>query len=1084
MRTLTQVAAAAVFFLCATTLFAQARLTGSVTDNTGGVLIGATVTATNIATGQSTSTLTTESGLYTIPLLNPGQYEVSCEAPGFKKFTRSGIGLETGTITTVNIEMSLGQITETVKVSAEAPLLETESGTIGQLIDNKNILNMPIQSLRSAALIRLMGNISFRSEDGGEAIPRFSMGGGRSLNQMWHLDGGVTQNMALGVAQLSLNPPNEALQEFKAIVNSYSAEFGRTGGGLILMTTRSGTNDFHGAAYEWLRNDALNTRTFFAPSKAPLRFNIFGASLGGPIVKNKTFFFYNYEGGRRRTGVTVTSNVPRPPEVNGDFSARSDIRILDPATRAGTTPATPFANNIIPASRIDPVGRAFAALYPAPNVPDDPTRAPSNNFRANTSDKLTQDFHTVRIDHEISENDRLSGRLSYVTAPTEQAAVFPVAEADPRAGINENRHANFIVTWQRTIRTNLINDFKYMYGNRMHINRGAGTGSGLNGQVKLQGVEATDMAQVTVAAHSALGQSPHLRIQQPILTHQITDGLLWLKGNHAVKGGFEFRYTANTDDFRQTSGGSFGFTERATNSAIASLLLGWTNNASLFVTDILETRTDYYGVYIQDDWKITPRFTLNIGLRWDLDTPRWEKNNRQSGFDLTKINPVSGTPGVITFAGMDGVSKYSHDFDKNNFGPRFGFAWRILSKTVVRGGYGISYNGPYQGAVPNAWAQGFSLSGSFDSPDGGFTSAFPLRNGMPAIAREPLGPSYGAVRVGDRIRTSPDFVESDHASGYAQQWNLTIQHELPWSILLETAYIANVGHQLGGQNVSINQIPLINGRGPASQSQALRPFPQFGNVTHTSPDWGNSTYHSMNIKLEKRYAAGMSFLGNYTWSKFLDDVHSGSELGGGSGYQHIGARNRDKGLSGSDIRHRLAWSTLYDLPFGRGRRVDIGNRFLDAVAGGWTLGGILETRTGVTWGVVELTNRLNAFSDSQRPNLLRDPSLSGNLSRGEKIDRWFDTSAFVAPGDGVLGNAGRTNGTGPAFFGLDASIQKLFRLTERFELNFRTDIVNLPNIPAFDLPNTQRGSGNFGKIAAILPGSTGREIQFSLRLSW
>ena len=860
--------------------FGQARVTGTVTDNTRGVVVGATVEAKNVDTGQTTSSLTNQSGVYSIAFLNPGQYELSCELTGFKRFTRSGLVLETGTTTTVNIELTLGQITESVSVSAEAPLIESESGAIGQLIENKAILNMPIQSRRSAALIRLMGNVSFRVEDGGEAIPRFSMGGGRSLNQMWHLDGGVTQNMALGVAQLSLNPPNEALQEFKAIVNSYSAEFGRTGGGLILMTTRSGTNEFHGSAYEWLRNDVLNARTFFAAEKAPLRFNIFGASLGGPVIKNKTFFFYNYEGGRRRTGVTITRNVPRPAEVNGDFSARTDVRILDPTTRVGNTPATPFPDNIIPQSRIDSVGRAFARFYPAPNQPgDDPTRAPSNNYRANGSDQLNQDYHTARVDHQLSENDRAFARLSYVTAPEVVAAVMPEQAADERAGTRENRHANLVVSWQRTVRTTLINDFKYMYGNRMHINRGAGTGSGLNGQINLDGVEPTDLARLTVTGHSALGQTPHQRIQEPILTHQFTNGLLWMKGNHSLKMGFEWRYSSNKDDFRQTSGGLFNFTDRATNSGLASLLLGWTNNASLLQTDILETRTDYYGTYFQDDWKVTPNLTINIGLRWELDTPRWEKNNRQSGFDATQINPVSGTPGVITFAGQDGVGKYAHDFDRNNFGPRFGFAYRVTKGTVVRGGYGVSYNGPYQGAVPNAWAQGFSLSGSFDSPDGGFTPALLFASGMPAITREPLTPGFGAVPLGRPVRTSPDYIEHDHVAGYAQQWNLGVQKELRANVLVEIAYIANVGHKLGGPNENVNQIPLVDERGPAVQSQALRPFPQFGNVLNVSPDWGNSSYHSMNVKVEKRYSAGLSLLGNYTWAKFIDDVQSGSELG-------------------------------------------------------------------------------------------------------------------------------------------------------------------------------------------------------------
>ncbi len=1068
-------------------LSAQTRITGTVTDDSGAVVVGATITARNVETGIASTAESTATGVYTISFLNPGHYEVLCEMSGFKKFARSGLVLETGTASTIDIKLQLGQLSETVSVEASAPLLESESSSVGQLIENKFILNMPIQTRRSASLVRLMGNISYRSEDGGEAVPKFSMAGGRSQNQMWALDGGVTQNMAIGVAQLSLNPPNEALQEFKAISNNYSAELGRTGGGYITMTTKSGTNQFHGSAYEWLRNDKLNARTFFAPTKAPLRYNIFGASIGGPVIKNKTFFFYNFEGGRRRTGVTVNRNVPNPGEAQGDFSRRTNFSLLDPATRVGTGAAQPFPGNIIPQSRIDPLGRAIAALYDAPNVSTaNFTRAAANNFLANGSDQLTQNYHTVRIDHEISAKDRIYGRLAYVTSPEYVAAVFANAAADDRAGPRSNRHGNLLASWQRSIKPTVINEFKYMYGNRMHINRGAGTGSGLNQQLGIGGVNPDAFARVNVTGYTSLGQGTHERIQQPILTQQFTDNLIIARGNHSIKTGFEFRYSRNKDDFNGSTGGVFGFGNRATGDGLAELLLGWTTSAALVDTDILDTRTDYYGAYIQDDWKVTSRLTLNIGVRWEMDTPRWERNNRQSGFDNSKINPVSGTPGVITFAGVDGVSKYAHQFDKNNFGPRFGFAFRANNKLVIRGGYGISYNGTYQGAVPNSFNQGFSINGSFSSPNGGFAPAFMLRDGMPAIARAERDSSFGAVAVGRPVTTSPDFLQQNQVSGYAQQWNFTIQQELPSSVLLEAAYIANVGHKLGGPGVNVNQIPLVNGRGPAAQSQTLRPYPQFNSVSQVSPPWGNSTYHSSNIKLEKRYSRGLSFLGNYTWAKYIDDVESGSELGGATnnGYTHIEARRLNKGLSGSDVRHRIAFSSLYDLPIGKGRNIAIDNAVLNHVIGGWTIGGILEARSGAPYGVVEQTNRLNTFSDAQRPNLIRDPNLDPGRSRADKVAMYFDTSAFQSPGTGILGTAGKTNGLGPGFFGFDASIQKLFQLNERFGLTFRTDIVNAPNVPAFGAPNQNNGNGAFGRIGAIATGSTAREIQLSLRLAW
>lgn len=1073
--------------LFAAVAFGQARITGTVKDHTGAVVPGAQVVVKNVETGQTNTVSTSASGVYTVSFLNPGRYEITCEQAGFKKFVRSGIVLETGTTTTVDILLDLGQLTEVVNVTASAPLLEAESGALGQLVENQMILNMPIQSRRVGAMVRLMGNVVFTGETGGQSIPRFSVAGGRSYNQMWHLDGGVVQNQAGGSPQLSVNPPNESLQEFKVLANNYPAEYGRSGSGVIVMNTRSGTNEFRGSLYEWLRNDKLNARTFFSADKAPLRYNIFGGTLGGPIKKNHTFFFFNYEGGRRRTGVTVARTVPQPAEIAGDFSARTDIRVLDPATRTSTAAAQPFPGNIIPSSRLDPMGKAFAALYPAPNQPDNnPRRAPSNNFRANGSDPLTQDFYTLRIDNQLGNKNRFYGRVSILHGPEGVAAVFPNAAADDRAFVRENENRNFVVNWQRNIRPTVINEFRYMFYNRKYVNRGAGAGSGFNGQIKLPGVDPEALARISVSGHSGLGQSTVERRQFPIQTQQFIDSLVWVKGSHSFKTGFEFRRSANIETNNASGGGSFSFSDRATNSAVAALLLGWVNSATLVKTDELNSRTNYYGVYFQDDWKVTSRLTLNLGIRWEIDYPRWEAKNRQSGFDPYAINPVSGTPGVITFAGRDGVGKYAHDFDSNNWGPRFGFAWRPAKDFVVRGGYGIFYNGIYQSSVNNALAMGFSLNGSFSSPDGGYTPAFLFRNGMPAISRTDLGPGFGAVRVGSSVTTAPDFIAKDHVSGYAQHWNFTLQKQMLRNTLVEAAYMANVGHKLGGPDANINQIPLVNGRGPAVQSQRDRPFPQFGNITSISPSWGNSSYHSLNVKAEKRFSGGLNLLGNYTWAKFIDDVEGSSELGGGqgNGYQHIQARRLDKALSGSDIRHRLAVSSLYDLPFGKGRRWAIGNPVLERVVGGWTLGGIMEARTGAPYGVVENTNRLNAFSESQRPNLLRDPNLPGDRSRAEKIRQFFDTTAFQAPGDGILGTAGRTNGPGPGFFGLDVSIHKKFRITERIGLTFRTDVVNLPNVPAFAPPNQLRGSGSFGQIGATLDGSTAREIQMSLRLAW
>ena len=1061
---------------------AQSQLTGTLTDTSGAVVPAATLSVRNVATGVVYTAVAGSVGTYSFPMLPAGEYSLGCEVAGFKKFQRTGLVLETGITRTIDVTLEIGSSAETVTVTVAAPLLESENATMGQLIERASVLNMPLESRRTASLVRLMGNVAYAGEESGEQYPRFALAGGRPSNQMWLLDGGVVQNATLGVAVLNLNPPSETLLEFKVEANNYSAEFGGTGAGLILMSTRSGTNQFHGAAYEFLRNQALDTRTFFAPGKPPLRYNIFGASLGGPIRRNKTFFFLNYEGARRRDGVTVSNySVPNPAEISGDFSARKDVILIDPVNRL------PFPGNAIPASRIDPIGGAIAKLYPAPNVASNASLAPRNNFIANTSDRLTQDFVTAKLDHSISDRDRVYFRYSWVQAPIVNAGVFTNEFADPRASAKENEHHNGVASWIHNVSSTVFNEVRYLQGYRRGLTQSFGTGSGWNGKIGLRGVNQDALANVTVAGLTAIGQGVQLRISEPLVNRQIVENVTWVKGKHQIKTGAEFRNSQSGDKFGQQLGGRFNFSERATGNGLASLLLGWTTGASLVDTDQLIPVSNYWGAFIQDQWKVSPRFTLTLGVRWEMDTPRSEVNNLQSGFDARQINPVAGVPGVVTFAGQDGVGKYAHDFDANNFGPRFGLAYRLHNSTVVRGGYGISYLGQYGSGMIYVLNQGFGQNAQFSSPDGGFTPAFRFRDGMPAVSREPLTSAYGAVPVGQPTRVGPDFVEQNHVNGYAQQWNLSIQRELKFATLIEGAYMANVGHKLPSVGpVSVNMIPLVNGRGPMTQDQRLRPFPQFSDLSVLTAAWGNSSYHSMNLKLEKRYSQGLNFLMNYTFAKYLDNAEGWSELAGspGNGYTHIALRNLDKSYGGNDIRHRYVASSVYELPFGKGRHWSAGGRIAQAIVGGWGLGVIAELRSGTPYGVIEQTNRTNTFSSAQRPNLLRDPTISGDRSRAAMLAQYFDTSAFQDPGIGVFGNAARNVGFGPGFLGIDLSAHKRWAFGDRKILQFRTDVFNLPNHPNFGNPSVLHGQAGFGSISSTLGGSTGRLIQLSLRLEF
>ena len=737
--------AALALVLAAGTAWAQdqSRLTGSVVDTTGAAIPGARLMLSNVATGVEASTESNEAGVYIFPYVAPGSYSLQTEVDGFKTSNQTGIILETGTTSTVNVQMEIGELTEVITVEATTPQLESATSSVGQFIERETVFNMPVISRRSASLVRLLGNISFRSEDGGEQIPKFSMAGGRSQNQMWTLDGSVVQNMAIGTQQLGLNPPAESLQEFKAEVSNYSAEFGRAGGGFILMTTRGGTNDFHGAVYEFFRNNAMDARSFFARETAPLRYNIFGGSLHGPIKRNKSFFFFNYEGARRRDGVTYSSDdVPHIPEKQGDFSSRAGLTLKDPMGGV-------FPNNIIPTSRFDPLGARIIQLYPDPD-PDKQTaghlaNAPANNYVNNASNGLDQNYYTAKWDHNVSDADRISVRFMHVKAPQVIPGVYPQDFADPRAGVRKNRHHNTTVNWIHNFSPTMINEFRFNWGDRLHINRSAARNSGKNGEFGIGGVNPESFARINVNGLTPLVPGNQERIQTPIRTIEINQNQTLIRGSHQVKYGFNWRYSRNIDDQNNRTGGQFVFGNRATGVGTAELLLGHVSSADINDADILDRRTDYFGLFVQDDWRATSKLTLNLGLRYEVDTPLWDRNNRLNGFDWNAINPVSGLPGVITFFGRDGLGKYSHDTYLGAVGPRFGFAYQVGEDTVIRGGYGINYYGAYRGAVPNAFSLGFSTQGNFNSPDGGFTRALSLVDGMPPT---------GLCRTRARVRLS------------------------------------------------------------------------------------------------------------------------------------------------------------------------------------------------------------------------------------------------------------------------------------------------------------------------------------------
>lgn len=1045
-----------------------ATLTGTVRDASSAVVETASVRLINTATGESFAGVSTAAGNYTIPLVKPGNYELVAEAAGFKQYKQTGIRLETGQNARVDLTLELGALSESVTVEAAAPLLNTDNSSVGSVVRNSTIANMPLIERRAAQLARLNG---FVVQNGNGS--NFAMAGGRGNNAMWTIDGGNAQNILLGVATLVYDPPVESLEEFNVEISNYKAELGRSGGGYVQMTTKSGTNNFHGSLYEFLRNDKFDARNFFASSKPVLRYNQFGASFGGPIRKDKTFFFANYEGQQIRRQQTILASVPTVAETRGDFSSLSTV-VRDPQT------GLPFAGNIIPTQRQDPVGAAIAALYPGPNV--DGARSRNNNFRANQPISTTTNVAVARLDHNFSLNDRIYGRFLANVTDTFNSPVFPVPGTDNYHSTSNNSFYSWSATWQHSFSPLTTIESRYSWDRRKANALSGGSDLGLAQRLGIKGTNDRFFPQINIPGLTGFGTGNHERLQVPIRGDHITSTITKISGAHTIKFGGEWRRSTNDDRWSGTGGGVFGFNQTATGDALASVLTGWALSGSRAEALLLRTRASAFGFFVQTDWKVTPKLTLNLGVRWDVDTPRRELvDNRQNSFDQFAINPVSNTPGILTWSGRNGLSSYAHNFDKNNFGPRVGFAYRANDKWVIRGGSGILYVGQYDQATPIVANIGFGLRNDVVSPDGGRTAGFLLKDGLPAAIPPSEGlltPGYGAVPVGQNPTLAIEFFEpKGRVVPYLFNFNFNVQRQLRGNVVVELGYLSTLGHKLTAPGSrSINQVdPSRIGPG---NSQILRPFPQFSDVRVIAPTIGNSNYHGLNLRVEKRLSRGLQFNANYTWAKAIDDVESRDELGGNAGdnaFANQYDRRADRGLSGNHIAHRFIGSVTWDLP------VRVSNHALNYVVGGWSTSLIYEARTGSPFGVIE--NNAAAIYPTAvtvRSTAIAPYRVNPNWRANVLTEPYFDTASFVAPAQYTFGNLGRTVAIGPGAVISDISVLKNFSVREQHNLQFRVEMLNFINHANFNLPNQNRGVANFGRVGSLIGGNQARIIQLGL----
>ena len=1081
-------------------------ISGTIKDSSGLAVPSARIKVVNEQSGAAQNTVSNDAGIFRAGSLLPGLYKVEVEAPGFQKLLRGPITAVVGQVLSLDLTLEIGKASEIVTVTEAAPLTESQTSNVAQLVNREMLAGLPLPNRAASSLAALSPGVVMIDSGAGTAenYPVFSVAGGRARNQTFMLDGGNVSN-AVGLTrpQQLTSLPVDAMQEFRVIANNYAAEYGHSTGGIITMSTRSGTNQYHGSLFESLQNDVFNARNFFSANRAPVRLNQYGGSFGGPIRKDKTHFFLTWEQTRQLTSFDTTSTVPTLLNRQGDFSdllstAGKFVPIYDPST--GSTAATrqPYVGNVIPVQQRDPVALAAMAYFPLPNRAGTATNA--NNFVGSSRNALNRNIVVGRLDHQFTQSDLVSARYYVNDANTNNSGTYGIPAADPLADITDVRVQSILGSYTHIFSPTVTNDFRYTYLRRKFLDSRPGFGDNLAAKIGLTGVSDAAFPAFTIPGYgvpagfvagnvtipntgAALGNPTAVyRFQTPILDQQFLESLSWFHGKHALKFGAEYRKGANDEIRDRGSAGNFTISplitdlpgsSSTTGNALASFLLGQVNAASIQVSDKIPSRASYMALYVQDDWRISDRLTINAGLRYEVEFPRYVQGNKMNSFDPLAINPVSGTPGVVTFAGVNGTPERAFRTDWNNVGPRLGFAYRLPGKrdTVIRGGAGVFFGPTVSNTIGDVASLGFSTSASYSAAQGESQSSLILRNGFPAAARQPLTPGFGAVPVGQKVNTSVSFFNPRQVAPISYQYNLGIQREVAPNLLLEVGYIGNVSHHLTANDLSLNQVPpqLMT----SGAAQLVRPFPQFNNVTWINPSIGNSTYHGGFIRTEKRMSGGLTFLAHYTFSKFLDDVEAANEFGTTGSYMDAYNRRLDKGLSGSDVPQRLIVEALYEV------RKFKGNPLVNAVLGGWKVGLLETAESGPDFTVITTANTTNAFpAGSLRPNLLHDASIAADQ---RTVSRWFDTTAFANPAPLTFGNSPRSGLRGAPVVTTDATLEKSFFLSERWKFDLRGEFYNLFNHAIFNVPGFTFGAADFGVVSSA---RAPRTAQLAVRLSF
>jgi hypothetical protein len=1044
-------------------------IVGTVLDKSGAVVPNATVTLTEVQTNIKTIVKSDAEGNYIATPLKVGNYSISVAIAGFKTQTRENVVLRVQDRLRADFELQVGEVTEKILVTEEVPLVQTETSSLGEVIDSRQITDLPLNGRNYTQLATLTTGVARTSEgNNGNVGGDFVANGTRGDLNNFILDGIDNNSNDNGGVILRTNV--DAIQEFKVQTSTYSAELGRSGGAVINATIKSGTNQFHGSAFEFLRNSALDARGFFedpTQPKAPFKRNEFGGVFGGPLKKDKTFFFGDYQGTRLRSGLNFVSSVPLPEQRFGDFSGLDNNTIYDPLTYdPATNTRLPFPGNIIPQDRIVPLSQAFMNLYPDPNQPG----KLRNNYIISPQQTDGIDQFDVRVDHNFSATNQIFGRFSFSTRTRVNPAPLPALAnggnsstgdtfEDTRGAALGNTH---------TFSPTMVNELRVGF-NRAHVRRGLPVG-GANfppEELQVPGVANNPSTNgLTLFAPNGfrrLGDpafAPTLIVSQEF---QLSDSLNIIRGKHTLKVGVQLRRSQFNLFQVANPRGRFGFSGQftrnpadpdGTGDPLADMLLGLPNFATISTLTDFGNRQHVYGGFVQDDFKINPSLTLNLGLRYEYTTPIFESHDRQSNFDFAT--------GQLLIANQNGNSRGLVETDKTNFAPRVGFAFSPFQdhKTSFRGAYGIFYSAQEirtGDPLQLAYNLPFFYEPNFFSD--GITPNLTVAGGFPVLNVNQA--EFPGVTSADGHAHTP----------YFQQWNLTIQRELPGTILLETGYVGSKGTHLQVLT-DRNQVPVP---GPGDV-QERRPYPLYGSFTSIE-NHGNSTYHSFQLKATKRLSKGLSFLSAFTLSKAINDQ---PEICCSFPWpQNTYDLRSEKGLS--DFDQRLRWVTSFDyqLPFGKGRPYLNSGRAVDLVLGGWHLGGIVSFGSGFPFTPALGFDPSNTGS----LGLIRANRVgNGNLPSSQRTpDNWFDLNAFTIPADFTFGNAGKNILEGPGSKIADLSIRKQFVFQESKRLEFRAEFFNAVNHPYFVQPDNFIDDGP-GAAATITDTAIPmRQIQFGLK---